>query len=153
MSTDITTLKYLIMKGIGCSLTKNDPTQSDLAQSIRQITKSIYTQIATEAQKINSNFYLDSALDLTIFEALKPVVTNVINRVNKIIARGITTMQNMAKQYREGIGRVNFKGETIKEAAKTFKIKPSKGFYRIPQNVYNTPTWYKMAMSRLGSGN
>ena len=153
LSTDITTLKYLIMKGIGCSLTKNDPTQSDLAQSIRQITKSIYTQIATEAQKINSNFYIDSALDLTIFEALKPVVTNVINRVNKIIARGITTMQNMAKQYREGIGRVNFKGETIKEAAKTFKIKPSKGFYRIPQNVYNTPTWYKMAMSRLGSGN
>ena len=139
LSTDITILKYLIIKGISCSLAKDDPMQSDLAQSIRQITKSIYTQIANEAQKIDSNFYLDSALDLTIFEALKPVVTNVVDRVNKIIARGITTIQNMAKQYREGIGRVNFKGETIKAAAKTFKIKPSKGFYRIPQNVYSTP--------------
>lgn len=153
LSTDLTTLKYLIMKGISCSLTKDDPMQSDLAQSIQQITKSIYTQIANEAQKIDSNFYIDSALDIAIFESLKPVVANVVNRVNKIIARGITTMQNMAKQFREGIGRVNFKGETIGAATKTFKIKPSKGFYRIPQNVYDTPKWYKMAMNRLSADN
>ena len=99
------------MKGIGCSLITNDPMQSELAQSIQQITKNIYLQIANEAKKIDSNFYIDSALDLTIFEALKPVVTNVVDRINKIIARGITTIQNMAKQYREGIGRVDFKGQ------------------------------------------
>lgn len=152
LSTDLTTLKYLIMKGIGCSLAQDDPTHSELAYSIRQITKSIYTQIAIEAQKIDSTFYLGDELDLIIFETLKPVVKNVVDRVNKIIARGVTTMQNMAKQYREGIGRVNFQGRTIQAASKTFKIRPSKGFYRIPQNVYDTPTWYKVAMKRLGGG-
>lgn len=153
LSTDTTTLKYLIMKGIGCSLITNDPMQSELAQSIQQITKNIYLQIANEAKKIDSTFYIDSALDLTIFEALKPVVTNVVNRINKIIARGITTIQNMAKQYREGIGRVDFKGQAIKANVKTFKIKASKGFYRIPQNGYSLPKWYQLAMSRLSGGN
>ena len=142
------------MKGIGCSLITNDPMQSELAQSIQQITKNIYLQIANEAKKIDSTFYIDSALDLTIFEALKPVVTNVVDRINKIIARGITTIQNMAKQYREGIGRVDFKGQAIKANVKTFKIKASKGFYRIPQNAYNQPPkWYQLAMSRLSGGN
>ena len=80
-------------------------------------------------------------------------MTNVVNRINKIIARGITTIQNMAKQYREGIGRVDFKGQAIKANVKTFKIKASKGFYRIPQNTYTLPKWYQLAMSRLSGGN
>lgn len=153
LSTDIDILKYLIIKETSCSLIKNDSTQSDLPQSIRQITKSIYTQIANEAQKINSNFYIDSTLDLTIFEALKPVIADVVNRINQVIKYGKDNLQDMARRYREGIRTVKSTGKITKEAIKTFKIKPSKGFYRIPQNVYDTPKWYKMAMSRLGSGN
>lgn len=153
LSTDIDILKYLIIKETSCSLIKNDSTQSDLPQSIRQITKSIYTQIANEAQKINSNFYIDSALDLTIFEALKPVIADVVNRINEVIKYGKENLQDMARRYREGVRTVKSTGKITKEAIKTFKIKPSKGFYRIPQNVYDTPKWYKMAMSRLGSGN
>ena len=153
LSTDLPTLKYLIMKGIGCALTKNDPMQSDLAHSIQEITKSIYNQIATEAQKIDSTFYLSSELDITIFETLKPVVADVVGRVNKIIARGITTLQNMARQYREGIGRVNFSGETLKVAEKTFTIRPSKGLYRIPTGQLPMPKWYKMGMTNISSNN
>lgn len=153
LSTDIDILKYLIIKETSCSLIKNDSTQSDLPQSIQQITKSIYTQIANEAQKINSNFYIDSALDLTIFEALKPVIADVVNRINQVIKYGKDNLQDMARRYREGVRTVKSTGKITKEATKTFKIKPSKGFYRIPQNVYDTPKWYKMAMNRLGSGN
>lgn len=153
LSTDIDILKYLIIKETSCSLIKNDSTQSDLPQSIRQITKSIYTQIANEAQKINSNFYIDSALDLTIFEALKPVIADVVNRINEVIKYGKENLQDMARRYREGVRTVKSTGKITKKAIKTFTIKPSKGFYRIPQNVYDTPKWYKMAMSRLDSGN
>lgn len=153
LSTDIDILKYLIIKETSCFLIKNDSTQSDLPQSIRQITKSIYTQIANEAQKINSNFYIDSALDLTIFEALKPVIADVVNRINQVIKYGKDNLQDMARRYREGVRTVKSTGKITKEAIKTFKIEPSKGFYRIPQNVYDTPKWYKMAMSRLSGGN
>lgn len=137
------------MKATTCSLVENDTTYSALDHSIRQITKSIYSQIAKEAQKINSTFYIGDELDMAIFESLKPIIKNVTNRINKIIEYGVTSAQNMAKRYQEGVRRVNFTGNVTKEATKTFKIKPSKGFYRIPQNVYDTPKWYKLAMNRL----
>lgn len=155
LSTDLTTLKYLIMKGIGCTMVADDNKNfSELANSVRQITQSIYTQIAAEAKAININFYMGEDLAATIFETVKPVVRDVVNRVNRIISRGITSTQLAAKQYREGIGRKNFTGNTAKVAAKTFKIRPSKGLFRIPtQQNSALPKWYKLAWAEVSRPN